>query len=329
MGQLNVAFWNVENLFEPAVSRRIGRGPRTRRAIDAKINQLADIIGGFFNGAGPDLLGLAEVATRDLFDELVDRIPGARPAALRLWEACVDASHTGLGLVGRDGVIARLDRIDAWRPTLASRPRALSAACTLVGNGLPIHVIANHWKSRIPDPPGSLGPTHHQDRRETADWVGTHLSLSSGMKCAIVMGDLNCQPDEEPLNGLTLRGSRHTSTAIRGRRAISTLYNTAWRLMTEPDPWRHPRTNAHRGTRPLSTFGASGTNVFDHLLVSKDAMCGRPLALIEDSLQYHPDGRAFRYARGGQIRPRPWRWHGSGSYSGASDHLPLLVTFST
>ncbi len=326
MPGFNVAFWNVQNLFEPAVALRLQRGPRTVAERDAKLAQLAAIIGQFFNGQGPDLLALAEVATRKLFDDLVDQIPGVRSPALRLWEPCRAAKHTGLGLVGRDSVVASLGRVDAWRPTLAARPRALSADCTLAAANVPVRVVVSHWKSRLPDPPGYLGPTHFQDRKETADWVGRHLNLVGGMRCAIVLGDLNCQPDEEPLNSLQLYGTRQTSAAIYGRTATSTLYNTAWRLMVEPDPWEYPRPPGYQASRPKSTFGTGGNQVFDHLLVSRDALYGRPLALREGSVHYHPDTRAYRYTRDGHIRPRLWRAAGAG-FTGASDHLPLLASF--
>jgi len=64
MSPLNVAFWNVQNLFQPPVARRFGRGPQTIRERNAKLDRLASVIDGFFHGQGPDLLALAPWAGR-------------------------------------------------------------------------------------------------------------------------------------------------------------------------------------------------------------------------------------------------------------------------
>lgn len=58
MPDLRVAFWNVQNLFEPGLQNR---RPRHQQELDAKLDVLAMVLNGLFDDAGPDLLGLAEV----------------------------------------------------------------------------------------------------------------------------------------------------------------------------------------------------------------------------------------------------------------------------
>ena len=74
MASLNVAFWNVQNLFEPGI---VSRGPQTPAELDEKLAVLGDVINAFFGGDGPDVLGLAEVNTKRIFLELVRRLATA------------------------------------------------------------------------------------------------------------------------------------------------------------------------------------------------------------------------------------------------------------
>lgn len=71
MADLNVAFWNVQNLFEPGVATR---GPQTQTELDEELDVLGDVVNSFFGGGGPDLLGLAEVNTEQILLDLVSRL---------------------------------------------------------------------------------------------------------------------------------------------------------------------------------------------------------------------------------------------------------------
>jgi endonuclease/exonuclease/phosphatase family metal-dependent hydrolase len=323
MANINVAFWNVQNLFEPPVARTLKRGPRTVRERTAKLDLLASVINRFFNGQGPDLLALAEVGGRPMLDDLIGRLNGT--FSWRVWEDSPFAQQTGLGIIGRDSRIASLTLLDQWRPVIGARPRILLVEGAIVGVARPIWLAVNHWKSRMPNP-NPNGLTDWQDREAGARWLGNRLTRGGAAPCVIMLGDLNCEPIEPPLNNLSLNGVRHATTAIYSRTAACTLYNSAWRFWIDPDPWQYPRAN-YRASRPRTTFGASGPAViFDQLLVSKDALLGRPLSLREDTIHYHPDARVYRHVRGGHIRPWPWTGK-AGTYTGASDHLPLLAAF--
>jgi hypothetical protein len=97
MKELNVAFWNVQNLFETAIAKTLGRGPLTRKSREAKLDRLASVVGDSFGKRGPDLFAVAEIGDRALFDELVDRIHAPYAPALRVWEGATLPEHTGLG----------------------------------------------------------------------------------------------------------------------------------------------------------------------------------------------------------------------------------------
>ena len=67
IGSFNVAFWNLQNLFDLDVSPLAADLEYTpvngwdKRAFETKINNLADVIRLMFDGKGPDLLGICEI----------------------------------------------------------------------------------------------------------------------------------------------------------------------------------------------------------------------------------------------------------------------------
>ena len=245
--------------------------------------------------------------------------------SLRIWEDAKLAEHTGLGIVGRDDRIASLKLLDVWRPTAAARPRVILVECQLRSVSRPVWIVVNHWKSRLTKQKQTSTPDW-QDRLDAADWLGRRLDLAGAMQCVVVLGDFNCEPTERPFNTLQLRGTRHASTAIKSAKAASTLYNSAWRYVSEPDPWQHPRPAGFLASRPRATCG-EGSVIFDQLLVSKDALLGRPLALRESSITYHHRSQNLRYNKTGHIKPVGWSESKNGKFIGASDHLPVLATF--
>lgn len=105
LNDIKVAFWNVQNLFKPG---SVARGPRTEAEINAKIDALTKAIGAFFQGRGPDLLGLAEISSRRLLDKLTAKLPSDY---LTVWEPPELDTQTGLALLARDTAFARTQTI--------------------------------------------------------------------------------------------------------------------------------------------------------------------------------------------------------------------------
>ncbi|WP_441286094.1 hypothetical protein ACSRUE_27000 [Sorangium sp. KYC3313] len=71
MADLRVAFWNVQNLYEPGTRKN---GPTDEPELIAKLDAIARILDGLFAGAGPDLVGLAEVHTERILELLEQRL---------------------------------------------------------------------------------------------------------------------------------------------------------------------------------------------------------------------------------------------------------------
>ncbi len=80
MPDIRIAFWNLENLFDTAandIATDFGFTPAegwTDEVLDAKLNNLAEIIKLMHNGAGPDLLGICEIENRAVAEKLIERI---------------------------------------------------------------------------------------------------------------------------------------------------------------------------------------------------------------------------------------------------------------
>lgn len=317
MANLCVAFWNVQNLFEPDT---VDRGPGTAVELEAKIDQLVQVLCRMNAGSPPDLIGLAEVGSERIFDALAESLPGGY---LALWEPPYTDDTTGLGLLVRQGVFAQLERIAVQRPTMLARPRCVVARCTLQGSLESVLVAVNHWKSRLRH--GIEDP--EEDRMETARWLGDVLVNSDRDTCVVVIGDFNAEPFERPFSETALRSVRYFSTALWSGATPAYLYNTAWRLLAEPDLWEDLVAADGQVSRPRTSHDASPAVIIDQLLVSGRALRGGPIRLKEASDRYHVDGDTSIRKGSGNLVPARWRYEDAGSFSGSSDHFPLLAEF--
>jgi endonuclease/exonuclease/phosphatase family protein len=187
MAVLHVAFWNVKSLCAPASA--IKGGPQTGAELTAKIATIADTLRNLFDKAGPDLIGLAEVYTGRILNSLCAQL-GARYHTL--WEPCKNTLSplSGLAVLARADRFAALSRIDAYAPTLLSRPRYLIAKCKLADHDDPIFFVVNHWRSKFSNE-GNAGAS---DRLETARALGDWPANQPRDTCAVVLGDFNAEP---------------------------------------------------------------------------------------------------------------------------------------
>lgn len=318
MPDLRLAFWNVQNLFEPGV---VDRGPQSAAERDRKIAQLATQINGFFAGAGPDVLGLAEIGSEAIFESMGQSLNGNFMA---LWEPPGQSDQTGIGVLARLPPCSDLEHVNTDRPTMTSRPRVLLARITLAGVDEPFLLAVNHWKSRLQ----TGGVDDGADRMESSRWLGDLLAAEEHTTAAAVVGDFNAEPFEPPFNELGIRGKRHFSSALWSGGNPGYLYNTAWRAMTEPALWEESSVPGYEEQRPKTSHDVSPGVIFDQLLVSSRALRNGPIALRERSVGYQWNN-VIAYRLGtGVLRPRRWEYADETAFSGASDHFPLLATFS-
>jgi len=292
--------------------------------LDDKIGALAGAINRFFAESGPDLLGLAEIATERIVLNLANRLNGAY---VHVWEPAGQGVNTGLALLARTAVFSRLQHVTGYRPSTFARPRWLVVRCNLNHVAEPFFTVVNHWKSRMPSGPQSVPDA--ADRVETAKRLGDFLAGQQRDTCAIVVGDFNAEPFERPFLHTALRSRRTFSNALWVCATSAHLYNTAWKFLCEPAPWEDARMQGYMEPRPKTTHGRNAPAVFDQLLVSGRALRKGPLQLRESTVEYFCDHVTSERNARGRLIPRRWHWLQPGQHSGASDHFPLLAAFDT
>lgn len=309
MNRLNVAFWNVYNLFPVGV---VERAPRSQSELDAKLNRLADVINSFF-GTGADILGLAEIATEELLVELESRL---RDTYHYRWVGQQNNQLTGLAFLFKEAAVSRIVHTDLQMEGLA-RPRVFMVECRVASTNTDTVVFfINHWKSKLGG--GQI------DRLASARWIEGQVASYGLRKCIVVLGDFNSEPFETPFNDAHLRTTRFFSSARRGTK----LYNPSWRLLGEPDFYESLQEPGYRLSRPKTSH--EGSRAFlDQLLVSGGALRGGPLELIESSvcLDWKEGVPDHTYRTKHTIAPARFRFE-NGIAEGMSDHFPLLASFS-
>ncbi len=326
MAEFRVAFWNLQNLFEPSV---VDRGPKSEVELEERITLIAEVTRRFFSGNGPDLLGLAEVGSERIFEKLGEAIFGAGRFQ-GIWEppgmSVGSNAQTGLGLLGRASLITGMRKVLVDRPLIAQRPRAVIVECDVQGVAESLLMIVTHWKSRRP----GTAISDADDRRQSADWLGDFLSRRDRTTSTVVMGDFNAEPFETPFSELRLRAGRTFSRALWSNATPAYLYNTGWKFLTEPSHWEDAAKTGYVEPRPKSSHGETGVQLFDHVMVSGRLLKHGPFRLRESSVCFHCEiGVNARRTRDGVLHPLRWqeREVGSQEFIGCSDHFPVLACF--
>ncbi|MEO0679930.1 MAG: hypothetical protein AAF192_05895 [Pseudomonadota bacterium] len=157
MQDLNIAFWNLQNLFdieESAIAADLEFTPAAgwdQAAVDAKFARLVEVIGSMFGGDGPDMLGVCEIENEALLSRLADEMN----AALNR-DDYVIASHESADIRGIDcGLIYSKDLFEATEPAVGHLVHhryptrdVFEAPLKVRQNGAEVVVMVTHWPSR-------------------------------------------------------------------------------------------------------------------------------------------------------------------------------------
>lgn len=242
---LNIAWWNLENLFD---AESATRPPELASVLknelkgwtaairDEKIDRLAAILKLMFAGAGPDLLGVAEAESEAVLKLLAARmnLPGraykvlhhASPDTRGIDTSFIYDASTLTPSAAKHFVVAkRRGTRDLFWATF--QPKAGSA---------PFVALANHWPAR------SEGQYESEPFRmmvaETASYVLERLFAlnPAGDKLPVVlMGDFNDEPFNRAIEEYLL--SSHDEKAVTRGRAPN-VFNLMCRCW--PDRSREP-----------------------------------------------------------------------------------------
>lgn len=319
MQTLNIAWWNLENLFDAASAPR---PPELAKALkselkgwteairDRKLDQLAAGIRMMFAGTGPDLLGVAEAENESVLGRLASRLnlpnrtyqvvshpsPDARGIDVSFIydSARLTASHPDYFVVAK-----RHATRDLFWATF--QPQEAHGSFIVMGN---------HWPAR------SDGQYESEPFRmmvaETASYVIEERLFAqspAGNKLPVLlMGDFNDAPFNRSLQEYLL-GTSEVKAVTRGR--TPKLLNLMWPFLTAERPGTH---------------FYDGWNLLDQFLVSKGLLLkdSRLQADLASVALFRPE--ALCASNG---TPRRFGRPSAGlDRDGYSDHFPITMTLT-
>lgn len=313
-GELCVASWNVENLFDTEDDPNVELdeeytpdAPKqwTPERLEIKLNNLSKIIRKMNDGRGPDVLGLAEVENRKVLEMLVDKLA---PLG-RKYEIVHKDSPSDRGidtaLIYDAKVFQLLD--SKFHFVDAEKTRDIvEARLKRVGGGedAPVlYVFVNHWPSRGND---------EWQRIMAATVLRKRLDeiLAADPPADVVMvGDFNDEPNNVSLAKF-LRSVTKPGDAKDGA-----VFDTTAKIVEEgkgslvyDDKWE----------------------LIDHILVSPGMLDGVGFSWKTDSSRTLDYPELFFHPRWPGAIPRPSTSYSKDNFhkDGYSDHLPLECTIS-
>jgi len=301
MGDIRVAFWNLQNLFDIKASEIAADLEFTpdkgwdQTAFDSKVVNLASVINMMHDGQGPDLLGVCEIENKEVAQRLIDGT-GRDDYELAHVES-PDIRGIDVSLIYSRNVFA-LDgdpvghRIHFRYPTRDIFQVKLS----VLDNNAELNILVNHWPSRkqgqYETEPYRIAVAEHCasivddilkfSRNDFLGLQDTEASLTELNKRwnrnVLVMGDFNDESFNRSVlnNLLATRDLDHIEEEIErsGNRNIPTakaylprrayLFNCMWGLVGQSDI----------GTLYFSE-STNTMNLLDQFIVSRGLFYGK------------------------------------------------------
>ncbi|ROO86111.1 hypothetical protein EDD29_3674 [Actinocorallia herbida] len=319
MDDYDVAWWNVENLFDeensPRRSERLARVIKdditgwTPRLRDLKIERLASVIAQMKDGAGPDLLGVCEVENLFVLERLAaavhHRLPGRRYAIVHADTG--DARGIDVAFLYDPALFEVPDGQVFFHVVMRrNATREIVQVNFRTRRGRTWAVFGNHWPSRSGGAAESAGYRHIAG--ETLSYFHQRTLEEHGPDTPVLaMGDFNDEPFDTSLvvHALSTRQRRRVLEADTPR-----LWNLMWPQMGVPD-----------GT----FYFNNEPNLLDQFIVNA------PMARPRSPLRVHPESvRILRFpgtfSTGAYPAPVPFGGMGKKvNESGFSDHFPITL----
>ena len=154
MGNLNVSFWNVNNLFDTSLSNfgsdvefTPSRG-WNNVVKNKKIENLTSLINSLHKNMGPDLLGLSEVESESLLTELVKKLSVNKDYAVAQYISSPDVRGIDTALIYSRKLL-KLNSVKGYNINIRYPTRDIYVAnFTVIENNADLNVLVNHWPSR-------------------------------------------------------------------------------------------------------------------------------------------------------------------------------------
>jgi len=308
MSTLNIAWYNLENLFEPSKHPELKK-EWTSEHYKNKVKNLASVISELHDPIGPDLLGICEVQSEKVINDILNELSNGNEYGI-VHHDSPDMRKIDVGFIYRKSVLSDPKAV-AYNVRKRYPTRNILAVTFQVKNGSILKVIGNHWPSR------SSGQYESEPFRimvaENCAWIVDKCYQKDAETNIIVMGDFN----DEPFN----RSIQEYLFAIRNRDRVQArknstksrpyLYNLTWSLMDGTTPGTY-----YFGKNP------AGWNMLDQIMVSKGILVGNSgLEVDEKSIKIF---RPKRIKEGS--KPKPYRKRKNKWIKGFSDHFPVTAS---
>lgn len=305
--EIGLAFWNVENLFDTVDDPNVvgdeeftpdGPNQWTEARLEIKLSNLARVITRMHHGAGPAVLGLAEIENRYVVERLIEKL---KPLG-RDYKIVHQDSPSNRGIdcaLIYDAKIFQLES-EKFHFVDADNTRDIVEA-SLARDGATITVFVNHWPSR------GHAPSARMTAAKTLRGRTDEILAADPLADLVMMGDFNDYPVDPSLTvGLGAVGD--LSSLKQGK-----LFNTSY--TTTPD--------ATNGTYVYQ----NQWGVLDQIIVSPGMLIPggvswglgstKPVVLADDQMYVPANGIA-----------RPSRSYSRTTFhhNGYSDHMPIVTT---
>jgi hypothetical protein len=350
MPTIKVASWNLQNLFDTTASdiaTDLEFTPENGwddQALDRKLANLAEIIRAMHGGQGPQLLGVCEVETKELLEQLVERtgLPNLRVAHaespdIRGIDTSLIYSGDVFELAGEP--VGHMIHLRFPTRDVFEVPLRVKA------NGALLTVFVNHWPSRrrgqYESEPLRIAVAEHcgrlvqrvlkfsrADYQAMPDTPATLGALNARFDAnVLLMGDFNDEPYsrsildyllasrdvdhvEEPIKRASSRDvpARSNTPTVRAYlERDAYLFNCMWPTVGQSDTG-----SLHFGE------GTNTMNLLDQFMVSRGLRFG--LSGLRMKLDAVRVFRAPAMATRGKQRPIPFDKQ---TRKGYSDHFPI------
>jgi predicted extracellular nuclease len=307
---IRIAFYNVENLFDTKDDPNVkdeeflpdGKNKWTEERYKTKLDNLAKVILAIGDGKGPAILGMSEVENKGVLEDLTQKTALKEQQYGIVHYDSPDGRGIDVAMIYKKAKFQVLDSksLRMPQPSDSMLPtRDVLLVKGIVGGRDTLFIMVNHWPSR------RNGTTESQQRRLIAANFIKHIEDSLQKENpnvqVLAMGDLNDEPTDESLRGIT-------HAADQARR--DGFVNMMWSLKKSGDG-----THYYKGEKSM----------FDQILVSPSLLDKRGYYTEESRVRiFRPDWLMGEVYKGDP--PSPLRtFAGSRYLGGYSDHLAVYI----
>lgn len=310
-----IAFWNLENLFDiegsprrsEKLARALGKSIKgwKQDRLETKINQLASIIRQIGNN-GPDILGVCEVENDHVLKLLVQALaPLGRTYAIAHHDMS-DRRGIDIGFI-YDADLFEVEALFSHVVLRRTATRDILQVNFRTRKDRLFVVVGNHWPAR------SAGKLESDGYRaiagETLAYFHERIREIHGKETPVLaMGDFNDEPFDRSLVVYALSTQSRTKV---GNSSSPRLWNLMWPIM---------------GQGIGSYYYENFPHMLDQFLVNKNMVTQKaPIRVLPETVDIL---RFPEMVHKGDY-PKPIRFGGMGKRvdrNGFSDHFPIAVT---